>query len=468
MPSRIAQESPRPAATAPVPAAVLVVDDDPDLGLLLSRWLAAAGHRVVAVTSAAAALEAVAVEKPGVVVTDLMMSGMDGLALASELHRKDPLLPVVMLSSTNSVPDAVRAMHQGLADFLAKPVSRETLVAAVEAGLAGSASRAETFGEQLVYRSPCMVELVTQAARVAAGAVTVLITGETGTGKEVLARAIHDAGPRAAQPFVAVNCGAIPEHLLESELFGHERGAFTGALTRHEGLFRAAHGGTLFLDEVGDMPLALQVKLLRVLQDLRVRPVGATRSEAVDVRILAATHNDLPRAIERGSFREDLYYRLNVVPLAVPALRDRPEDIPLLADRFLARLNARSGGTSPRRFSAQAEALLVACRWPGNVRQLANVTEQCHTLSPAARIPASLVERALEGGRNVILPLKEARDAFERSYLERVLRASFGNVTRAASLAGRNRTEFYKLLGYHGLDARDYRVADAQAEALGG
>lgn len=465
----------RPTATQgrsrgqPLPEApaVLVVDDDPEICQQLVRWLGAAGHRVCAVTSAAAALEAVERARPDMLVTDLMMSGMDGLALATELHRRDPLLPIVMLSATDSVPDAVRAMHLGLVDFLSKPIERETLLASIEAALAGGSACVATFGDRLVYRSPAMVEVVTQAARVAAGAVTVLVTGETGTGKEELARAIHGAGPRAGRPFVAVNCGAIPEHLLESELFGHERGAFTGALTRHEGLFRAADGGTLFLDEVGDMPPALQVKLLRVLQDLKVRAVGATRSQPVDVRIIAATHNDLPCAVARGGFRADLYYRLAVVPLRLPPLRERREDIPLLIERFLARLNARSGA-EPRRFCPAAEALLIGADWPGNVRQLGNVVEHCHILSPAARIPRGLVERALGGPLAIPPPFEVARDAFERDYLDRVLRRSLGSVTRAARLAGRNRTEFYRLLASHGLNARDYRVSGSPEEAPAG
>jgi len=439
---------------------VLLVDDDPDLVCLLGRWLIAAGQRVVAVTSAAAALEAFAHERPALVVTDLMMSGMDGFSLVAELHRHDPLLPVVMLSATDSVPDAVKAMHLGLVDFLCKPIQRESLLSVVAAGLAGGAARGACFGDWLVYQSPAMAAVVMQAARVAAGAVTVLLTGATGTGKEVLARAIHATGPRAGRPFVAVNCGAIPEHLLESELFGHERGAFTGALTRHEGLFRAADGGTLFLDEVGDMPAALQVKLLRVLQDFQVRAVGATKSQPVDVRIIAATHNDLPRAIAQGRFREDLYYRLAVVTLSLPPLNARREDVLPLAERFLARLNAQ-GDAPARHFCASARSLLTNGDWPGNVRQLGNVVAHCHALSPSALIPAGLVSQAM-GGEPAPLPSFEvARDAFERDYLDRVLRLADGNVARAARVAGRNRTEFYRLLASHGLDARRYRVSSA-------
>lgn len=453
---------------------ILLVDDDADVRLLLTRWLEADGHRVIAVADANSALEQVSRRRPALVITDLRMAGMDGIGLVTELQRRDALLPVVMLSGTDSVPDALRAMHLGLAAFLAKPVERAALQALVARTLPENnpgSGLGQALDGALVYRSAVMAELMEQAALVAAGAVTVLISGETGTGKEVLARAIHAAGPRADRPFIGVNCGAIPDQLLESELFGHERGAFTGALVRHEGLFRAADGGTLFLDEVGDMPLGLQVKLLRVLQDFQIRPVGAVKSAPVDVRIIAATHNDLPRAVERGSFREDLYYRLCVVPLELPPLRERPDDIPVLVDHFLARLAARSGG-GLKRFAPEAERMLMEAGWPGNVRQLANTVEQCFTLSRPECISAALVKRALRGERAMVKTLKEARDEFELGYLDRVLRLARGNVAAAARMAGRNRTEFYKLLTYHGLEPQRFRdlrtepgVAASLAEA---
>lgn len=447
---------------------ILVVDDDPDLRALLLRWLTVLGHPVHGLADGPAALAWLQNRRPALVITDLRMAGMDGIALVRELQARDPLLPIIMLSGTDSVPEALRAMHLGLAAFVQKPVSQAELLALVRRILV-SAAGAKSFGQEsgaLVYQSPAMLALMEQAALVAAGSVTVLISGETGTGKEVLARAIHAAGPRAEQPFVGVNCGAIPDQLLESELFGHEKGAFTGALQRHLGLFRAADGGTLFLDEVGDMPLALQVKLLRVLQDFQIRAVGATKSTPVDVRIIAATHNDLARSVERGSFREDLYYRLCVVPLELPPLRERSEDIPLLIDHSLRRLHARSG--QQKRFSPEAEHELHAAQWPGNVRQLANVVEQCFTLTPGALIAAPLVRRALKGERDMLKTLKEARDEFERDYLERVLRLTRGQVSAAARIAGRNRTEFYKLLHFHQLEPDAYRGRTPLAEARSG
>jgi two-component system response regulator GlrR len=279
----------------------------------------------------------------------------------------------------------------------------------------------------------------------------VCIFGASGTGKELLARAIHRASRRAGAPFIAVNCGAIPEGLLESELFGHKKGAFTGAVQDRRGLFQACEGGTLFLDEVGDMPPALQVKLLRALEDRVVRPVGANDAVPVDVRIISATHRKLEERIATGEFREDLYYRLNVVKLELPALAQRREDIPLLAGHFLARLAERYG--RPRLgISPEAMELLVSAAWPGNVRQLLNVIERAVALTTTEMISASLVRQALDVGVGSLTPLDEARRAFEREYLVRILKITGGNVTQAARLAGRNRTEFYRLLERHALE----------------
>jgi two-component system response regulator GlrR len=272
----------------------------------------------------------------------------------------------------------------------------------------------------------------------------------------LLARAIHKASPRAANPFVAINCGAIPEQLLESELFGHVKGAFTGAHRDHEGLFQAAKGGTLFLDEIGDMPTPLQVKLLRVLEEREVRPVGATRSIPIDVRLLSATHRDLNVARHEGRFRDDLYYRLNVVALALPSLAERREDIPLLAQHFLVRL-AKRYERPVNAFSPEAMELLLAAPWPGNVRQLLNVVEQTVALATTPVIPAALVLRALQGDGDAIESFEEARHRFERDYLIRLLRLTEGNVTQAARLAKRNRTEFYRLLARYHLEAGAFK-----------
>ena len=305
-------------------------------------------------------------------------------------------------------------------------------------------------------RSPLMIRLLEQAHMVAQSDVSVLINGQSGTGKEVLAQAIHKASPRARKPFIAINCGALPEQLLESELFGHAKGAFTGAVSNREGLFFAASGGTLFLDEIGDMPMPLQVKLLRVLQERKVRPLGSNRDLDIDVRILSATHRDLPKAMEKNEFREDLYYRLNVVNLRIPALNERSEDIPLLANHLL-RESASRHKPFVRSFSSDAMKCLITASWPGNVRQLVNVIEQCVALTTSPVISEALVSQALQGENTALPTFVEARNQFELNYLRKLLQMTKGNVTQAARMAGRNRTEFYKLLGRHDLEANDFK-----------
>ncbi len=435
---------------------VLLVDDDDDILSLLSVWLDKAGYRVVTATDGREAISQVDIIQPQLVVTDLFMDDTDGMAVLTSVHRSNPLLPVIMLSGKAQIPDAVKATHLGSAAFLTKPVQREDFLEQVERALNRPADpRVDAaFSQGLVYRSAVMTELVEQAKLVADSDITVFIQGDTGTGKEVLAKAIHDASPRREQPFVPINCGAFPEQLLESELFGHEKGAFTGASARHEGLFLAANGGTLFLDEIGDMPLSLQVKLLRVLQDFQVRPVGATRTYPVDVRVISATHRNLAETVKNGDFREDLYYRLNVVPLNLPSLAERRDDIPLLLEHFLAQRQ----GKSRKHFAPEALDYLVSALWPGNIRQLINVVDLCITLSKTDTIPLALVQRALHDEPGRIQTLKEAKDAFERNYLISVMRITDGHVANAARLAGRNRTEFYKLLGQHGIDPAQFRA----------
>ena len=295
-----------------------------------------------------------------------------------------------------------------------------------------------------------MADLLAEARLVAQGDASVLLRGDSGTGKEVLARAIHKASQRARKPFVAVNCGAIPEALLESELFGHVKGAFTDAVSNHKGLFQAADGGTLLLDEIGDMPPALQVKLLRVLQERAVRPLGSSQSIPVDVRIISATHRDLEAAMAQGQFREDLYYRLNVVTLQLPTLAERREDIPLLSTHFLSLL-APKYGKRVSGFSPEALKALTLAQWPGNVRQLFNVVEQVCALSTTPLVSLALVQRALRTPSVQVLSLAEARQRFEREYLVGLLKMTDGHVADAARLAQRNRTEFYRLLQKHDL-----------------
>ena len=417
--------------------------------------LQAAGYGVTAVESGEAALAALAVSRPQVVVTDLRMQGMDGMALFDAIHRDSPSLPVVILTAHGTIPEAVTATRRGVFSFLTKPfepkVLLDTVAEAMRLSSPPSSGEVENWRAELITRSSSMEDLLAQARRVAASDASVCIFGQSGTGKELLARAIHRASPRSGAPFVAVNCGAIPEGLLESELFGHKKGSFTGAVADRRGLFQAAQGGTLFLDEVGDMPLPLQVKLLRALEERKIRPVGSHESFDVDVRVISATHRKLEERIASGEFREDLYYRLNVVKLYIPALAERREDIPLLANHFLTRLaeRYRRGHLG---FSPEAMQLLVSAPWPGNVRQLLNVIEQAVALASTEMIPESLVRQALDVADTALTPLDEARKAFERDYLVRILKITGGNVTKAARLAGRNRTEFYRLLERHSLE----------------
>ena len=443
---------------------ILLVDDDAGLLRLLAMRLSAAGFDVATAESGEAALGKVPAFQPGLVITDLRMGGMDGMALFEQLHEKNPLLPIVILTAHGTIPEAVSATQQGVFAYLTKPFDSHELMATVHRAMAveGAESaeqpveRDSGWRREIISRSPVMEELLERARRVAASDASLLIQSESGTGKELLASAIHRASPRSDGPFVPVNCSAIPGELLESELFGHVRGAFTGAATDRRGLFLAADGGTLFLDEIGDMPLAFQAKLLRAIQEKEVRRLGATRDEPVDVRIISATHQDLERAVAEGRFREDLYYRLNVVPLTLPPLRERREDIPLLADYFLRRVAERSG-QPPKRFAPEARETLVAASWPGNIRQLLNVVEQTAILANGPIIPASEVERALHGQTAELLSLGEARDRFEHDYLVRLLQATQGNVSQAARLARRNRTEFYKLLHRHDLEPAFFR-----------
>ena len=447
---------------------ILLIDDDKDLLHLISMRLTAAGYAVATATSGQAGLAAMAASPPQLVITDLRMDGMDGLALFDVIHREAPALPVVILTAHGTIPEAVAATRSGVFGFLTKPFDPKILLDTVAEALrlsGGPAGGEEGWRTEIVTRSALMESLLAQAKRVAASDATVCILGASGTGKELLARAIHRAGRRADAPFVAVNCGAIPEGLLESELFGHKRGSFTGAVQDREGLFRSAEGGTLFLDEIGDMPPALQVKVLRTLEERVVRPVGSNESIAVNVRVISATHRKLEDRIAAGEFREDLFYRLGVVKLMLPTLADRREDIPLLAGHFLVEVVQRYD--RPRlALSPDAMELLVAAPWPGNVRQLLNVIEHAVALSTTDVLPASLLRQALDAGDAALAPLDQARRAFERDYLARILKITAGNVTHAARLAGRNRTEFYRLLDRHGLEPAMFKpspVRDSQS-----
>jgi two-component system response regulator GlrR len=444
-------------------ARILIVDDDSDLLRLLTFRLEGADYAVESAESAERALARLSVAIPQLVITDLRMSGMDGMALFENIHKSNPALPVIILTAHGTIPDAVAATQRGVFGYLTKPFDSKDLLQLVEKAVALGGGRTDRVaGEadwraEIITRSLAVESILGKAKLVAASDASVLVRGESGTGKELLARAIHRASPRSAKPFVAINCGAIPEQLLESELFGHMKGSFTGAARDYKGLFQSAEGGTVFLDEIGDMPLPLQVKLLRVLQDKEIRPIGSTQTIPVDVRIISATHRNLEEAIKAGNFREDLYYRLNVVSFALPALCERREDIPVLATHFLNQLVDRY--KKPLNgFAADAMEILVRANWPGNVRELYNVVEQAVALSTTSIITPALVDSAMRGQSAELSSFESARSEFERDYLAKLLKITGGNVTQAAKLAKRNRTEFYKLLQRHHLDPKLFKA----------
>jgi two-component system response regulator GlrR len=443
-------------------ARILIVDDDPDILRLLTFRLEGADYAVESADSAERALAKLSVAIPQLVITDLRMSGMDGMALFENIHRSNPALPVIILTAHGTIPDAVAATQRGVFGYLTKPFDGKDLLQQVQKAVSLSGGRADInkdadWRAEIITRSLAVESILGKAKLVAGSDASVLIRGESGTGKELLARAIHKASPRTAKPFVAINCGAIPEQLLESELFGHMKGSFTGAARDYKGLFQSAEGGTVFLDEIGDMPLPLQVKLLRVLQDKEIRPIGTTQTIAVDVRIISATHRNLEEAIKAGGFREDLYYRLNVVSFALPALCERREDIPVLATHFLNQLVTRY--KKPLNgFASEAMEILVKSAWPGNVRELYNVVEQAVALSTTSIITPALVDSAMRGQSAELSSFESARSEFERDYLAKLLKITGGNVTQAAKMAKRNRTEFYKLLQRHHLDPKLFKA----------
>ncbi len=445
------------------PHHILVVDDDPGILRLLTMRLRSWGCRVSTAATAEEALARIAIDPPQLLLSDVRLPGKDGAELFEEIRKTRPMLPVILMTAHGTIPDAVEAMSRGVFGYLTKPFDSQALHEKIEQALKlspngneAAAADGEIWQEDIVYRSHSMAALLEEARVVAASDASVLIRGASGTGKELLARAIHRASRRANAPFVAINCGAIPEQLLESELFGHVRGAFTGAVSEHDGLFRTADGGTLFLDEIGDMPLPLQVKLLRVLEERAVRPVGATHSEPVDVRLLTATHRDLESALAEGQFREDLYYRIDVVTLTLPSLEERREDIPALVAHFIRQI-AEKYDKNISGIAPDAMAALAGASWPGNIRQLFNVVEQCCALATTTLITLPLVQRALRSPAMDALSYADAKQRFERNYLVQLLKLTDGNVADAARIADRNRTEFYRLLRKHELTPSMFR-----------
>jgi two-component system nitrogen regulation response regulator NtrX len=454
---------------------ILIVDDEPGVRSALSGVLRDEGYDVDAVDSGEAALERLATQWYDVVVLDVWLPGMDGLATLSRMRERQIDAQVVIISGHGNIESAVRAIKMGAFDFVEKPLSLEKTVLVVRNALRQHRLEAENQAlrakvdahHTMVGESYGMVKLREQVAMAAPTNGRVLIFGENGTGKELVARNIHQMSRRRTGPFVEVNCAAIPEELIESELFGHVRGAFTGAVADRRGKFELAHGGTIFLDEIGDMSLKTQAKVLRVLQEQVMEAVGGSTRIRVDARVLAATNKDLPAEIRAGRFREDLYFRLNVVPIFVPPLRDRQEDIPLLADHFMAML-AREYGRRPKTFDPDALVALQQYSWPGNVRELRNLVERLMIMVPGERISARDISFLDVGAITAadtatrqpaqIGPLHDARDQFEREYILRALAAQQGNISRTAEMLGIERSNLYRKM-------RGFGIAPSRSES---
>ena len=438
-------------------ARILVVDDDPGLLRLLTIRLRAENYDVEAVESGAQALAAASRFRPDLVITDLRMDQLDGIGLLKELQNRWPGLKVIILTAHGTIPDAVQATQMGAFGFLTKPVDKQELLDQVQKAvrISGFGNSDEEWRADFLTRSSIMEEKLAQAHMVAGTDARVMITGESGTGKEMLARAIHKASPRRNKAFLSINCSAVPENVLEPELFGSEAAANGNGQHAVRGLFQSAEAGTLLLDEVGDLPMHLQVKLLRLLQENAVRPVGSSEPIAINVRVISSTHRDLQQLMGSGQFREDLYYRLNVVHIEMPPLNRRREDIPLLVSHFLAQI-AKEAGVR-KIYAPEAVELLATADWPGNIRQLQNVVRQNVALSQTPIIPVELVQQSFGGGPGRLPSFDEARDEFTRSYLSQILQITAGNVSQAARLAKRNRTDFYKLLGRHQLTPEEFK-----------
>ncbi len=453
---------------------ILVVDDDRGLLTLMKARLEAADYDVLLAGGGEDALALAQEEIFNAAVVDLKMEGMDGITLLEHLLAIQPNLPVILLTAYGTIAGAVEATKKGAYDFLTKPFEAKDLLyrlrkamevrrLKVEVDRLRSLVRERYHFDGIVATSEKMQQILAQVAQIAPTDSTVCLYGESGTGKELIAKAVHMSSPRSQGPFVAINCGAIPEGLLESEFFGYMKGAFTGANRSKQGLLEQANGGTLFMDEIAELSPALQVKLLRVFQEYQFYPVGGVKPINVDLRVIAATNQDLWKAISEGRFREDLFYRIHVIPIYLPPLRDRMEDAPLLAHHFL-RLFSKDMNKKLTGFSPEAMQRLMLHRWPGNVRELANVVERAVALSTEGEITADrllLGREEFSGSRQKMLPLNEAREEFERAYLFQILTATGGNVSRAASVAGRYRAEFYKLLRKYGLDPETFRNESA-------
>ncbi|MBZ5629355.1 MAG: sigma-54 dependent transcriptional regulator [Acidobacteriia bacterium] len=454
----------------PTKAQLLIVDDEPNTLASLSRAFRLAGHEATVCDNAAKALELAKAREFDLILSDVVMPGRDGLALLEDLKASGVTAPVVMMSGQAHIEMAVRATRLGALDFLEKPISTEKLLLTVENAL--KLKRLERENQQLkarlgkheiVWSGEAMRRVMAQIERVAASETRVCIRGETGTGKELAARTLHEKSPRHGGPFVTLNCAAVPAELIESELFGHEKGSFTGAASRHIGKFEQASGGTLFLDEIGDMPLTMQAKLLRVLEENEVERIGGDHPIAVDVRVVVATHRNLDELTREGKFRQDLFHRVYVFPLALPPLRVRTEDIPALVEHFSRQVCAQNGW-KPMRFAPDAVAALQGYPWPGNVRELRNVVERLMLLAVSGEVDAATVELALPqvpaaGAPSTATsgPLSQRTAEFERQTILAELQRHQHHITNTARALGLERSHLYKKCQQLGIDLRSAR-----------
>ncbi len=447
---------------------ILIVDDDRNLLEVLKVRVESAGYEVTIAAKEEEALEAARENVFDLAIVDLQLERLSGIDLMKDLRLLLPEMPVIILTAFGTIESAVQAVKQGAYGYLTKPFNARDLFSHIEKALEDrrltveinrlkDLLQEEYTGPDIVAKSEKMLQVLDVVSRIARGDSTVYINGESGTGKEVIARAIHLASDRKDKPFVALNCAALPEPLLESRLFGHEKGAFTGAVQSARGLFTQAHGGTIFLDEIGDMSLAIQAKVLRVLEERQFYPIGSEKLVEVDVRVIVATNKDLEEEVKKGSFRNDLFYRIHVIPIYLPPLRERKEDIPPLVEHFLAKLS-RQMKKEIKGLTPEAMRSLMLHDWPGNVRELENTLEYAAAMTREDVITEEFIFQPKRlSGEEPLKPLKEARDAFERGYLIKLLHACNGNISEAAELAGKYRTDFYNLLKKHSLNPADFR-----------
>jgi two-component system response regulator GlrR len=448
-------------------AKILLVDDDPNLLEVVKMRVEAAGYEVVAAPREEEALEAAKNEVFDLSVVDLKLGARDGISLMRAFHSIHPDMPVIILTGHGSIESAVEAMRKGAYNYLTKPFETRDLLLQMERALENRRLNREVKRlrglietkydfANIVARSEKMQRVLEMVSRIAKTDSTIYVHGESGTGKELISKAIHLASDRKEKPFVAINCAALPETLLESELFGHEKGAFTGAIRSTRGLFTQAHEGTIFLDEIGDMPLSLQAKLLRVLEEKRFYPIGSEKPVGVDVRVVVATNKDLEEEVQKGLFREDLFYRVHVIPIRLPPLRERKEDIPHLVEQFVRRFSQQMK-KEIKGVATQAMQRLMLHDWPGNVRELENMIEYAVAMTDRDVITEEGILDTRRSSPEALKPLKEARDTFERDYLIGLLQQCDGNVSQAAKLAGKYRADFYDLMKKHHLKSEDFK-----------